>query len=66
MKFCICIQLELNCESINWVIEYFVQALFDDDDVANSLESLAGTLKAAKRQERKYLMTYFTEIQSTR
>ena len=50
---------------MNWVIEYFVQALFDDDEVANSLESLAGTLKAAKRQERKYFLI-FTKIQSTR
>ena len=30
----------------------FVKALFDDDEVANSLESLAGTLKAAKRQDK--------------
>ena len=42
------------CETVNYLIEYFVQALFDDDAVANSLESLAGTLKAAKRQDRKY------------
>ena len=42
------------------VIEYFLQALFDDDGVANSLESLAGTLKAAKRQdiEQDHLCTH--------
>ena len=27
------------------------QELFDDDQVANSLESLAGTLKAAKKRK---------------
>ena len=37
---------------MNKEIEFRVrQALFDDDGVANSLESLAGTLKAAKRQD---------------
>ena len=29
-----------------------LQVLFDDDEVANSLESLAGTLKAAKKRGR--------------
>ena len=39
-------------EFMNKEIEFRVrQALFDDDGVANSLESLAGTLKAAKRQD---------------
>ena len=34
------------------------QALFDDDEVANSLESLAGTLKAAKRRDMNILLVY--------
>ena len=45
-------------EFMNLVIKYFVQALFDDDEVANSLESLAGTLKAAKRQYMNILLVY--------
>ena len=33
------------------VIEVTFKQLFDDDQVANSLESLAGTLKAAKKRK---------------
>ena len=35
-------------ETIFWIILF--QELFDDDQVANTLESLAGTLKAAKKK----------------
>ena len=37
----------------------YFQELFDDDQVANSLESLAGTLKAAKK---KKVVTYGPEL----
>ena len=46
-----------NLASVNQNI-YF-QELFDDDQVANSLESLAGTLKAAKK---KKVVTYGPEL----
>ena len=34
------------------LVEVKFKALFDDDEVANSLESLAGTLKAAKKKKK--------------
>lgn len=35
------------------LVEVKFKTLFDDDLVSNSLESLAGTLKAAKKKARK-------------
>ena len=44
-------------ETFFWKIIF--QELFDDDQVANTLESLAGTLKAAKK---KAVVSYGPEL----
>ena len=49
---------KMHClETIFWIILF--QELFDDDQVANTLESLAGTLKAAKK---KAVVSYGPEL----
>jgi hypothetical protein len=49
----------LGSENSNGEIETTFKALFDDDEVANTLESLAGTLKAAKK---KKIVRYSAEL----
>ena len=53
------VNIEFKSCSCKTQIFYVDQELFDDDQVANSLESLAGTLKAAKK---KKIVTYGPEL----